>query len=164
MAEEKKEFIELLVNDESDLYIPYSPDSEFNQGVRSYIKSKIAYLGYDKAVNLKVISSAPIDEEKFRAAVANWIRDEKVLFMQESKEDNRMLIGMLVIASLFITLSLVLTEHVSVLSYTIIPVLGSVALGRAAGICISDLPINKTKRMLIDDMQKNGVIEFEVRE
>ena len=68
---------------------------------------------------------------------------------------------MLVIASVFIILSLYLAKYLSVLSYTIVPVLGSVALGRAAGIFLSDLPINTAKQRLIDEWEKKSIIVFE---
>ena len=108
--------------------------------------------------------SVPIDEDRFRSAVANWVQEEKLKFRQEEKTTNRMLIGFLVIASLFIILSLQLEKRVEALSYTIIPVLGSVALGRAAGICLTDLPINRAKRQMINDMENNSPIIFELQE
>lgn len=156
-------FVEIVVNDENDLYTPLSPDNEFDQGVRSYIKSKIALLGYDTNIGLRVISRDPLDEERFRSAVKNWIRDEKISMRQESRESNRIMFGMLVVASVFIILSLVLSKYISVLSYTIIPVLGSVALGRAAGIFITEMPINKAKQKMADELEMNSPVVFEQR-
>ena len=154
-------YVEIVVNDENDLYTPLSPDNEFEQGVRSYIKSKIALIGYDHNIGLKVISPAPIDEERFRSAVKNWIRDEKISMEQALRESNRIMFGMLVIASVFIILSLVLSKYISVLSYTIIPVLGSVALGRAAGIFITEMPVIKAKQKMADELEMNSPVIFE---
>ena len=145
--------IRLLVNNEQDLYTPLSPESEFRQEVKDYIRKKAACADYNNNFRLRVICSSPVDEQKFRAAVASWAREEKISFSQESKATNRLLVGMLVIASVFIILSL--------FSYTIVPVLGSVALGRAAGIFLSDLPINTAKQRLIDEWEKKSIIVFE---
>ena len=153
--------IRLFVENEQDLYLSFSPKDEFNTGVKEYIRLKAACADYNSNIRLIVTCSAPIDEERFRSAVANWILEEKVIFRQESKVTHRMLIGMLVIASVFITLSLSLAQHFSVLSYTIIPVLGTVALSRAAVICLTDVPINKAKQRLLNEWEKNSVIVFE---
>ena len=153
--------IRLLVNNEQDLYTPLSPESEFRQEVKDYIRKKAACADYNNNFRLRVICSSPVDEQKFRADVASWAREEKISFSQESKATNRLLIGMLVIASVFIILSLYLAKYLSVLSYTIVPVLGSVALGRAAGIFLSDLPINTAKQRLIDEWEKKSIIVFE---
>lgn len=153
--------IRLLVNNEQDLYTPLSPESEFRQEVKDYIRKKAACADYNNNFRLRVICSSPVDEQKFRAAVASWAREEKISFSQESKATNRLLVGMLVIASVFIILSLYLAKYLSVLSYTIVPVLGSVALGRAAGIFLSDLPINTAKQRLIDEWEKKSIIVFE---
>ena len=156
--------ITLLVNEEKDLYTPFSPEAEFRSDVKSYIRSKVANSDYNSNINLKVICSAPIDEERFRSAVASWINEEKIVSRQESKITNRTLMGMLVIASIFIILSLYMSKRFDVLSYTIIPVLGSVALGRAAGIIIVDLPTNKAKQVLLDELGVKSAIVFELKD
>lgn len=153
--------IRLLVNNEQDLYTPLSPESEFRQEVKDYIRQKGSCADYNNNFRLRIICSAPIDEERFRAAVANWAREEKITFSQESKVTNRLLVGMLVIASVFIILSFYLAKYFSVLSYTIVPVFGSVALGRAAGIFLSDLPINRARQKLIDEWEKKSIVVFE---
>ena len=75
-----------------------------------------------------------------------------------------MLIGMLAVASALIFLSIFMQTRIEVLKYTIIPVLGSVALGRATGICITELPINRAKRQMIDQIEQNSTIEFIVKD
>lgn len=156
--------IRLKVDKEENLYNPLNPESEFSYGVKNYLRTQMTRAGYKTSFRLRVLSSTAMDEEKFREASANWMREEKSLLRQEAKQSNRMLMGMLLIASFFIILSLSLTKHISVLSYTIIPVLGSVALGRAAGICLTDLPINTAKRNMIDEMESQNNIIFEYAE
>ncbi|MBR2390730.1 MAG: hypothetical protein IKA94_08055, partial [Mogibacterium sp.] len=149
MEQRKYKDVKLIVNDEDSLYMPFSDGDEFAFSVRDYIKTKYAGAELGDLLRLTVVSAVPIDEDRFRSAVSNWIVDEKLKFRQEEKTTNRMLIGFLVIASFFIILSLRLESQIDVLAYTIIPVLGSVSLGRAAGICLTDLPSNKARKNLI---------------
>lgn len=153
--------VRLVVNDENSLYTKFSPEAEFDIGVKTYLKSKLACEGYVTSIKLTVTAPAPIDEERFLSAVANWTRDERKTILQEATVNKRLLLGLLVVASLFIIISLSMSKHINVFSYTIIPVLGSVALGRAAGIFITDLPINDAKIKMLNAMEKNNVISFE---
>ena len=164
MDQRKYKDVKLIVNNEESLYIPFSEGDEFSFSVRDYIKAKYAGAEIGDLLRLTVVSAVPIDEDRFRSAVANWVYEEKLKFRQEEKITNRMLIGFLVIASLFIILSLRLEQSVDVLAYTIIPVLGSVALGRAAGICLTDLPINRARKQMLNDMEHNSPIIFELQE
>ena len=152
--------IRLLVKNEKDLYTRFSPEDEFEYRLKNYLRSKIACSGFKNSIRLTVLSPSAIDENRFRAAVSNWIRDERAVFQQEASTSKRLLTGLLIIASILITMSLALVEHFSVLSYTIIPVLGSVALGKAAAICITELPIINIKLKLLREMEKNNAISF----
>ena len=156
---ESKE-IKILVNKEEDLYTPFSPDSELNDDVKNYIKSKIIPAGYQNNFTLTVIYSDAIDEDRFRAAVSNWIKDEKEIFRQKAEASRRLLIGLFVIASIFIIANLAMVKTFNVLSYTIIPVMGTVALWKAADICITELPIINVKRKLLREMENNNNIVF----
>lgn len=164
MGQRNYKDVKLIVTNEESLYLPFSDGDEFSFSVRDYIKTKYSGAEIGDFLRLTVVSSAPIDEDRFRSAVTNWVQEEKLKFRQEEKTTNRMLIGMLVIASLFIILSLQLEKQVAALSYTIIPVLGSVALGRAAGICLTDLPINRARKQMLNDMEQNSPIIFELQD
>lgn len=76
---QKEKNITLIVNDEKTLYSAFSPEDEFDESVKSYIRSKIAGMDYKQNVRLKVVSRNHIDEDRFRLAVSNWIRDEKTI-------------------------------------------------------------------------------------
>ena len=69
--------ISIVVENEQELYTSLSPEDEFNDSVKSYIRSKITGGGMKRYVGLTVISRTPIDEDRFRSAVSNWARDEK---------------------------------------------------------------------------------------
>ncbi len=152
MDQHASDTVTLIVRDEDSLYTPFSPDGEFSDSVKRYIVSKVSPANHDYAIRMRVISSVPLDEERFREAVRSWVSAEKKAFSQESKVSRRMLIGMLAVASAFIFLSIFMQTRIEVLKYTIIPVLGSVALG------------NRAKRQMIDQIEQNSTIEFIVKD
>ncbi|MBR2675967.1 MAG: hypothetical protein IKE28_03525 [Solobacterium sp.] len=161
MKEKEIKDITVIVNDENSLYVPYSPESIFSEGIKSYIRSKTTEANSGNGIRLIVKSPSDMDEAKFRTAVKNWIREEGTLFTREEKITSRTLISMLVAASLFIVLSIYLSKYSNVFSSTIIPVLGSVALGRAAGIFVMDMPVNKAKKYFLKELEENSTVVFE---
>ena len=72
--------IRLVVSDEQTLYNPFNPEVEFGRDVKSYIQSKAATGDPGQSISLTVISREALDEDRFRAAVANWITEERALF------------------------------------------------------------------------------------
>lgn len=161
MSEKEIKDITIIVNDEDALYVPYSPESIFSDGIKSYIRSKAAEANSGNGVRLIVKSPFAMEEEKFRTAVRNWARDERALLNREEKISRHILIAMLIFASVFIILSMYLEKYSNVFSSTIIPVLGSVALGRAAGMCVMDMPVNSAKKRLIKEVEENSTVLFE---
>ena len=153
--------IRLVVDDEEDLYAAFSPEDEFSEAVKFYIRSKIANEFDRQSINLTVISRQPVNEERFRAAVSNWIRDEKALFKKTERETILTLIGSLIFGSILIILSIILEKKISVLKYTIIPVMGSLALSKAASIMVMGMPVIKAKRAIFGEIEKKSVITFE---
>ena len=75
--------INFLVDNEEDLYNPLSPDCDFNPAVKVYRKSKCTNVKYNDSIGLTIMHSVPIDEDRFRTAVANWIQDEKMKFRRK---------------------------------------------------------------------------------
>ena len=153
--------ITIIVNNENDLYVPYSPDSIFSDGIKSYIRSKATEASSGNGVRLIVKSPVALEEEKFRTAVRNWVRDELASYTREDKITHHILIAMLIFASVFIILSMYLERYNNVFSNTIIPVLGSVALGRAAGIFVMDMPVSVARKKLIKEVEENSTVVFE---
>lgn len=153
--------IRLVVSDEQTLYNPFNPEVEFGRDVKSYIQSKAATGDPGQSISLTVISREALDEDRFRAAVANWITEERALFRRKEKETKRMLAGLLVIGSILFVLSLALQKQFEVLKYSLLPILGSLALSKAAGILIIDMPTVRSQRWMLDEMERNNVITFE---
>ena len=95
MKEKEIKDITVIVNDENSLYVPYSPESIFSEGIKSYIRSKTTEANSGNGIRLIVKSPSAMDEERFRTAVKNWIREEGALFTREEKITSRTLISML---------------------------------------------------------------------
>ena len=144
----------LVVEDEKSLYTNFSPEAEFDHDVKEYIKSKIAGEEDNKSVQLTVVSQDPLDEEKFRSAVSNWISDEKKVLRQSEKNTTRLFFGLLVFGSIMILLSSVLVSRFTVLQNTLIPIMGSVSLTRAVRTLIIDVPKVRAQKWIFKEMEK----------
>ena len=153
--------ITLVVNDENSLYSPFSPEPEFSDSVQWYIRTKLAGEDVEKSISMNVISHVTLDEDRFRAAASNWIAQERKFFRKKEKETFRMLVGSLIFATVFIILSLALEQRFNLLKYSIIPILGSLALSKAAGIMAFDMPTSRAQRWILDELEKNNVITFQ---
>ena len=144
----------LVVEDEKSLYTNFSPEAEFDHDVKEYIKSKIAGEEDNKSVQLTVVSQDPLDEEKFRSAVSNWISDEKKVLRQSENNTTRLFFGLLVFGSIMILLSSVLVSRFTVLQNTLIPIMGSVSLTRAVRTLIIDVPKVRAQKWIFKEMEK----------
>lgn len=153
--------IRLVVDDEQELYTSFSPEDELDGSVKAYLRSKISANKYNSNLRLTVIPRKPMDEEKFRRAVSYWIKDEKESFSIEEKSTVRMLIGLLIFGSIMILACLSLQKTIDVLQYSLMPILGSLSLSRAASILIIDMPTIRAKRWILGSMEKHNVITFE---
>ena len=161
MDQTRPKSIRLVVNDEQTLYTPFSPDPEFTEPVKAYIRTKLADEKYTNGISLTVISPKPIDEERFRSATASWIRDEKASFRQEDKSTYLTLLGALIFGSIMLLMCIYLEKTIDVLQYSLMPIMGSLALGKAAGILVEDLPMIKARKWIFEEIEHNNVITFE---
>ena len=157
---EKKE-IRLVVKDEQSLYTPFSPADELDESVRSYIRSKVAEDKLRQNFHLIVMSQEPVDEERFRTAVSNWIRDEKAACNGDEKETVIRLAGSLVFGTILILLSIELEAQFDVVKYSLMPIMASLALSNAAGILIEKIPMIRATKWILAETEKNNMITFE---
>ena len=161
MDRSKIKDIKLVVNDEEDLYNHFSPEDEFEDSVKSYITSKIVDKNSIKGISLTVMSQNPMDEDRFRRAVANWISDEKASFRLNDRNTFLTLIGALIFGSIMLILCISLEKIIDVLQYSLMPIMGSLALGKATSILVEDLPLIKARSLVFSEMSKYNVITFE---
>ena len=161
MDSTEKKNIMLIVDDEQSLYESFSPEDEFNASVKSYIRSKLSDGRYRDGIGMTVVSREPINEERFRSAASNWIRDEKASFRRKEKETLIELIGGLLFGSLLLILSIAIEKQVDVLKYSLLPIMGSLALGKAASLLAVDVPTIRVQRWFFNEIEENSVITFE---
>lgn len=153
--------IKLVVNDEQSLYNSFNPEDEFDGSVKSYITSKIVDTNSIKGITLNVISQEPIDEDRFRSAVSSWVKDEKAAFKLKEKTILITLLAALIFGSLMLLLCIFLEKTIDVIQYSLMPIMGSLALGKSAGILVEDLPIIKAQNVIFKEMERSNVITFE---
>ncbi len=48
-----------------------------------------------------------------------------------------------------------------VIQYSLMPIMGSLCLGKAAGILVLDMPMLRAKRWILDELQRNSELKFE---
>ena len=161
MEQTEQTNITLIVNDEETLYSSFSPEPEFSDRVQMYIRSKAAVEELKQSINLHAISQEPLDEDRFRAAVSSFIRQERALFRKIEKDTIRMFIGLLVVGSIFLVVSLALQQRFEVLKYSLLPIMGSLALSKATGILLIDMPTIKAQRWMLNKLGKKNLITFE---
>lgn len=161
MAGEKQKTISLVVDSEQNLYSRFSPEDEFDESVKAYIRSKVRERDHSQNISLTVISRKPLDEERFRTAMSNWGKDEKAVMDVEMKDTMRMLIGTLIFGTIMILLSLMTEARFEVAKYSLMPIIGSLALGKAAEILVFSFPTFGVKKRLITEMGKGTSVTFE---
>ena len=160
-VDKNRKIIRLAVKDEQILYSPFSPEDEFSRPVKLYIRSKLSGGTHDQRIKLIVTSRERLDEDRFRRAAANWSRDEKEKFTNGYNDMILKLIGLLIAGSILIILCLVLQTRFSVLKYSLLPIMGTLALTKAGGILLIDLPTSRAIKWMIGNLENKNDIEFE---
>ena len=161
--QKEKKNVQLVVEDEQALYTTFSPEDEFTDSVKSYIRSKITGRDFNGYAGLTVISRKAINENRFRLAMKNWVRDENDKFKRDRKDTIRMLIGLLLFGSALVLFNISLQQKYEVARYSLVPIMGSLSLSRATGLLIIDLPILSSKIKLLNAIEKGSMVTFEQR-
>ena len=155
--------VKLVVKDEQELYTSFSPEEEFTDSVKKYIQSKITGRGFNGFVGLTVISGKPINEDRFKLAVKNWVRDENEKFRRDRKDTIRLMIGLLLFGSALVIFNIKLQDKYELARYSLVPIMGSLSMSRATGLLIIDLPILTSKIKVLNRIEEGSVVTFEYR-
>jgi len=110
---------------------------------------------------LTVISSSPLDEERFRSAIANWIKDEKTLFIRKEKQSVQLPSAMFIIGASIIILITLLRQFIELLTYAVILIIGTAVLGRGVTNWYEHTLGIKAKKWLLSELNKTNVIVFQ---
>ena len=148
--------VKLQIENESDLYNSFDPDEiTFTEEVRSYILRQLDKADVDREISFQVLCSRPVSEEKLKKAVDAWIREAKEDLHEKNRENMIHQLWMFGIGVLFLYLSIVLQEKVSVVWFTVLSTIGSLAIWEAASIWIIENPKSLKEKKNIEKLEKN---------
>ena len=161
MKLQKENNIRLLVKDEQSLYSPFSPDAEFSEPVKSYIRSKTFGDDYKQQIKLTVISSSPLDEEKFRSSASKWVEEEKAVFEQNYRRFIHLPRAMFIIGVLIIILVSLLKPYFEPLTHAIILIIGTAVAGKGVVNWYEQVPAIRARKWMTEEINNTSTIVFE---
>jgi len=133
--------ITLNVEDEERLYNSFDPQRDLLcDEVKTYLMSKVQIEGRKDGVSLEVRSAAPIDQERFAAAIHRWVEDEEASIKAAHRKNTVQQLWMFGVGVLFIALSLMLQPMLNVVWFTVLSTIGAFSMWEAAGIWIVENP------------------------
>ena len=133
--------ITLNVTDEERLYNSFDPQRDLLcDEVKTYLMSNVQIEGRKDGVSLEVRSAAPIDEERFAAAIHRWAEDEEASIKAAHRKNAVQQLWMFGVGVLFIALSLMLQPMLNVVWFTVLSTIGAFSMWEAAGIWIVENP------------------------
>ena len=123
--------IQLLIENESDLYNPYDPSqTRINEGVYRYLKSYCSALESPQHINdtLQIITDSPIDADRFQSALQDAVANDIEEFDRQIARNNRRVVWELIVGVIFIALGITLSVYLDELLLTIISLFGTMAI------------------------------------
>ena len=129
--------IQLLIENESDLYNPYDPSqTRINEGVYRYLKSYCSALESPKHINdtLQIITDSPIDADRFQSALQDAVANDIEEFDRQIARNNRRVVWEGIIGVIFCALGIMLTVYLDALLLTIISLFGTMGVKDAVTI------------------------------
>ena len=123
--------IQLLIENESDLYNPYDPSrTRINEGVYHYLKSYCSPLEASKHVHdtLQIITDSPIDEERFQRVLQDAVKKDIAEFERQIARNSRRAVWEGVLGLLFCALGIMLSVYLDEVLLTVISLLGTMGI------------------------------------
>jgi hypothetical protein len=144
--------IQLLINNESDLYNEYDPSqSRINEGVYRYLKSYCSPLEASEHIHdtLQIITDSPIDTDRFQRVLHDAVKRDREEFDRQIARNNRRVLWEGIIGVVFTSLGIMLSVYLDELLLTIISLFGTMAIRDAITITTTfNHDIKKLKRLL----------------
>ena len=123
--------IQLLIENESDLYNPYDPSrTRINEGVYHYLKSYCSPLEASKHVHdtLQIITESPIDSERFQGVLQDAVKKDIAEFDRQIARNSRRAVWEGVLGVLFCALGIMLSVYLDEVLLTVISLLGTMGI------------------------------------
>ena len=156
--------IELIINNESDLYCPYNKNHELNDDVTDYIIKESQKKRIRGNVVIRIISSSSVDESRVRSSFIEWVIWTDTFVKQEVKSNLLKEILMIIIGVFFISLSIIFQSDFNTTINTVLSVLGALAIWEAVSIWIMQKNTMKRHARTINKWKKGIKIEFQYSE
>lgn len=129
--------IQLLIENESDLYNPYDPSRiRINEGVYHYLKTYCSPLEASKHVQdtLQIVTDSPIDADRFQRVLHDAVERDIAEFDRQIARNNRRVVWEGIIGVIFCALGIMLTVYLDALLLTIISLFGTMGVKDAVTI------------------------------
>ena len=154
--------IQLLIENESDLYNPYDPAQlRINEGVYRYLKSYCSALESPKHNHdtLQIITDSTIDADRFQRALHDAVEKDVAEFDRQIARNNRRVIWEGIIGVIFCALGIMLAAYLDELLLTVISLFGTMAIRDAITITTT---INHDVKNLKKQLSPISDIKLEV--
>ena len=153
--------LKLSVDNEKELYHAFDPDeTQLSDEVVSYLSDRMTERNLGEEVDLQIISPDPVDEDKFRNAVAKWVSDEQRLIRIERRKNLLQMIWRFGLGMLFIIISLMVQSKVSAVWFTVLSTIGAFSIWEAANIWIIENPKLRMRKRVMEKMSGYITIRF----
>lgn len=123
--------MQLLIENESDLYNPYDPSRKrVNEGVYHYLKSFCSPLEASKHTHdtLQIITDSPIDSDRFQKVLHDAVEKDIAEFDRQIARNQRRVIWESIVGVIFCALGIMLSVYLDELLLTIISLFGTMAI------------------------------------
>ena len=123
--------IQMLINNESDLYNPYDPSrTKINEEVYHYLKTFCSPLEASKHANdtLQIITDDPIDTDRFQRVLHDAVKRDIAEFDRQIARNSRRVIWEGIIGVLFVALGITLAAYLDELLLTVISLFGTMGI------------------------------------
>ncbi len=145
--------IQLRIQKESDLYNPYDPSqTKINEKVYHYLKSFCTELEYKKHLHdtLQLITDEPINEEKFKAALQEAVKQDRDEFDLQIAINRKRAIWGYIMGILLSIVGVTLSVFLDQILLALISFLGTMTISDAVTIQAKLNPDIKRLRRLLD--------------
>lgn len=157
---EEKQYINLKIEKEKELYNPFDPEKNLSEDVKEYILNRVSDKKWNDALCIRIIHREPVSEKDVKEAFLRWIDLSGSERRRDAKKDFVTQICLFVIGIILIALSIFLQEKVSPVHFAIISTLGTFSIWEGASIWIIRSPALRRQRKIFKRLEEAADIEF----
>lgn len=150
--------INLNIQNEDDLYNSFdSFGKSLSEDVISYIIDKSELVGVKDKIHINLISKLHLNEEQFKNAFHNYIREQNILLEKEKRANTIKQVIMLLVGIFFIGLSILLSSISKHIILEIISTLGSFSIWESAGSWLIESKKINVKKIKLNKLSESYI-------